>query len=125
MPSHGEIIEPKDRILIYAVSLDVSHEVLAEGFAAMKKATATLIREHGRLPNAGEREKIYRDAHNDHGTVAERAWLKEHGYNWDQHEAWARGELAHLEKRPQPNPPPKPDVKPYPHHRGELEVTGK
>jgi hypothetical protein len=101
----------------------IRHE-MAE-MKGMREALDEFIRKHGREPRAAEREKIYRDAHNNHGTVAERAWIQGHGYNWAQHEAWARGELAHLEKRPQHNPPPKPDVKPYPHHRGELEFTGR
>ena len=39
-PRHGSIIEPKDRFLTYAVSIDVSHEVLIGGIEAEQRLIA-------------------------------------------------------------------------------------
>jgi 8-oxo-dGTP pyrophosphatase MutT (NUDIX family) len=100
------------------------HHECAE-FAAMQTMMAEeniheLADEDNNLADEA-REKIYLKAHKNFGTASERRWIEDNGYDWDEWEAWCRGELDRLEHEEDSNPVPDPDVKPLPHDRRELE----
>ena len=79
--------------------------------------------EHGRKPKTEEKKQIYLQSHNAAGTPSERQYCKEQGIDWDALCAWFRGQESRIEKLTPRNPPKDADVKPIPHHHGDLEVT--
>jgi len=112
--NNGKKLDPKQPL--------IRHE--GAEFEWMQTMIAEFENDHGRKPDDDELKKIYLDAHKKAGNKSERKWIEENGYDWDEWEAWCRGELSRLEHEPESNPPPDPDVKPAPHDRRNLESTG-
>jgi len=93
-------------------------------FAEMARLRDEHIAEHGDEPDDAERKSIYLLAHERAGTPAEKRWCKDHGVDWQAWQAWCRGKLSELENSEPKNPPPDPDVKPFRHVHGALELAG-
>lgn len=116
------------KIILKGKSLDPAepllHHEMAE-YAEMRRVVEAFEKQNGHKPNDAQRKRIYTGAHRGFGTPAERQWMRSNGYDWAAWEAWCRGELSRLEKEKAPNPPPRPDVKVFPHGHGDLEYAGK
>lgn len=113
-------IENNGKLLDPANPLD-EHET-AE-YDEIKRLTAVFMALHDGEPSGADRRRIYVEAHYKRGIPAEHQWLRSHGYDVDEYEAWCRGELSRLENRDIVNPPSDPHVRPMPHDRRELEAV--
>jgi uncharacterized protein len=106
--------------------LDVAQPLLRHEnaeFKDMKRRLAAFIERHGCEPNDEERKDIYLVSHRTKGNPAEKTWIKDNGYDWDDWEAWCNKQIRQLENAELTNTPPDPDVRPIPHGRGELEFA--
>jgi len=90
---------------------------------AMHRKLKEFKEEHSREPNDKERNEIYDYCHNNYGLPAEKQYIEENGFDWDEWNAFTRGKLAHLEHKNDTNRPPDSDVEEYGEH-GELMFTG-
>lgn len=110
----GKVVDPAEPLM--------RHE-MAE-YRAMKTAEEVFEKEYGRKPNDAERKRIYLHSHKHFGTPAEQEYLRSKGIDVQSWNAWTNGELAKLEKKKEIKPPPRPDVRVFPHGHDDLEFAG-
>lgn len=110
----GKVVDPAEPLM--------RHE-MAE-YRAMKQAEEVFEKEYGRKPNDSERKRIYSHSHKHFGTPAEQEYLRSKGIDVQSWNAWTNGELAKLEKKKEIKPPPRPDVRVFPHGHDDLEFAG-
>jgi 8-oxo-dGTP pyrophosphatase MutT (NUDIX family) len=92
---------------------------------AMHRMLKEFKEKHGREPDDKERNKIYDDAHENFGLVAEKQYIEENDFDWKVWNAFTAGKLAHLEHKNDKNKPPDSDVAKFPGGgSGELMFTG-
>lgn len=103
--NNGKVLNIDDPLLVHETN----------EFQMIQQLLGQFKQQYGREPDVKERQQMYLDAHNHAGTPSEKEWVLNNGYNWDEWEAWTRGELARLENQDNKMPPPDPDVGSFPH----------